>query len=288
MPAVITRTEALESGLSQGAIRHRLASGRWQRLRRGIYLTGGVGPTHREAVAAALAAFGPDAAASHQSAALLHGIDLAGRPTAVHLTRPPTCRNGRHEMPGVVERAAQLPAGHVRVVDGVRVTTPARTVVDLARHLAFEESLVSIDSALRQGLATPAEIARVLDDCSAWPRARRARTAVLHGDGRSESALESLSRGVLILARLPAPELQQIVADADGLVGRVDFLWSEAGLVGEADGRGKYDSPSTLWAEKRREDRLREAGFRVVRWGWEDVTRTRSAFVARLRRILAC
>jgi very-short-patch-repair endonuclease len=60
--------------------------------------------------------------------------------------------------------------------------------------------------------------------------------------------------------------------DEAGLIGRVDFLWRKHRIVGEADGRAKYDRPQVLWNEKRREDRLRAAGFEVVRWSWDDIT----------------
>jgi very-short-patch-repair endonuclease len=58
-----------------------------------------------------------------------------------------------------------------------------------------------------------------------------------------------------------------------GLIGRVDFLWDQYRTIGEFDGRLKYDGErrQTLYDEKRREDRLREAGFEVVRFGWADV-----------------
>jgi very-short-patch-repair endonuclease len=71
---------------------------------------------------------------------------------------------------------------------------------------------------------------------------------------------------------LPAAELQARIVDPAGFVARVDFLWRAQRTVGEADGRGGYDDRHALWAEKRREDRLREMGLEVVRWGWGDLS----------------
>jgi hypothetical protein len=66
-------------------------------------------------------------------------------------------------------------------------------------------------------------------------------------------------------------ETQVTVLDPQGaLVARVDFLLDGC-VVAEADGVGKYADAADLWAEKRREDRLRELGFGVVRWGWDDM-----------------
>lgn len=288
---IITRGEALAAGLTPAAIRHRLEAGQWRRARRGIYVVDPAAANdaeaaHRDSVAAALIAFGPGAVASHESAAILHGIDLAHAAGAVHLTRPPTSRNGRHEKPGVVERAAALPRHHLDVVRGIAATSVARTVVDLARHLPLETALVSIDSALRRGVATDSALSSVRDDCATWPGAHAAGIALRVGDARSESALESLSRGVMIVGGIPLPELQCVISDDDGVIGRVDYLWPSQKLIGEADGRAKYENPAALWAEKLREDRLRAAGFRVIRWNWVDVTVRRDAFLRRLSRAL--
>jgi hypothetical protein len=290
---LVTRADALAAGISAGAIRHRIKTGQWQAVRRGIYaILGPAGEpvSYAERVQAAVLALGPGAVASHQSAALLHGIAVATKTSSVFVTRPPTCRNGRHLMPGIIERSAQLPSHHVvvasSVAGGVAATSPARTLVDLARHLPFEEALPCVDSALRQGLVTIDELEALLEECGKWPGAGRVRPLLRHADARSESALESMSRGVMILGAIPLPELQCTISDADGFIARLDFLWSEDKLAGEADGRGKYDSPAALWAEKRREDRVRAAGFGVTRWGWIDVTRDRRAFVARLRQLL--
>jgi very-short-patch-repair endonuclease len=89
----------------------------------------------------------------------------------------------------------------------------------------------------------------------------------------SESPGESLARIAFERLGLPQPRQQVAVRDAVGLIGRVDFLWDQHRTIGEFDGRLKYDGDrsETLYDEKRREDRLREAGFEVVRFGWADV-----------------
>ena len=83
------------------------------------------------------------------------------------------------------------------------------------------------------------------------------------------------------LARLPTPELQFSVFTHDGrFVGRSDFGWPEFGVLGEFDGKSKYgellrkpgqSAEQVLVAEKRREDRLRELGWMVIRWMWQDL-----------------
>ncbi len=89
----------------------------------------------------------------------------------------------------------------------------------------------------------------------------------------SESPGESLARIAFERLGLPQPRQQVGVRDARGIIGRVDFLWDQHRTIGEFDGRLKYDGKpiETLYDEKHREDRLREAGFEVVRFGWADV-----------------
>ncbi|GAB2629297.1 hypothetical protein ABI214_22470 [Prescottella soli] len=81
---------------------------------------------------------------------------------------------------------------------------------------------------------------------------------------------------------LPIPELQASLLGPDGrLLGRVDFLFADAGVVGEFDGKVKYgkyvragqDPGDAVFAEKQREDRIRDAGWGVVRWTWRDLDR---------------
>lgn len=93
---------------------------------------------------------------------------------------------------------------------------------------------------------------------------------------------------------LPIPKLQYEVRDARGsFIGRTDFAWPELGVLGEFDGRVKYDGslggPETpadiIMREKEREARLRDAGFNVVRWGW-DALMTPSVLERRLHQAL--
>jgi hypothetical protein len=79
---------------------------------------------------------------------------------------------------------------------------------------------------------------------------------------------------------LPAPALQRVIGDANGeIIGRVDFVWEEHRTIGEFDGQGKYNElrgngdskADVVAAEKRREDRMRDAGWAIARWEWADL-----------------
>jgi hypothetical protein len=147
-----------------------------------------------------------DAVASHQTAAVIHGISLLNRPEAgiVRLTRPPGRYRGSG-VPGVRFHSAALPPAHVVTRYGVPLTTGARTVVDLARSLPYLEAVAVADSALHARITTKAELRRMLADCAGWPRIGAARRVVEFSDELAESVLESAARVVFAQAGLPPP-----------------------------------------------------------------------------------
>ena len=102
---------------------------------------------------------------------------------------------------------------------------------------------------------------------------------------------ESISRVQIVQCGLPAPELQYAVFSSVGRwLARTDFAWPAFRVIGEFDGRIKYrgttDSVAdVVMAEKAREQAIQDAGWSVVRWGWQDL-QGQGDFVARLRRAL--
>jgi Transcriptional regulator, AbiEi antitoxin len=191
---VFSRAEALRHGYDDAGIRRELRTGRWVRLRHGIYAPGELARAaaedprvaHALALAAELGARAGPAVGSHESAAWLHELStLAPRPTTASLT---VVRHmGRYRVGGVRLRMAALPPHHVACVLGVPVTSAARTVVDLARERPFVEAVVVADSALRLGAADRAGLRGVLADCQRWPGTRPA-----IGVGRRDLAVSHL------------------------------------------------------------------------------------------------
>lgn len=214
---------------------------------------------------------------SHDSAAALWRLPRIGAwPEAVHVSVPHGV--GNRSSAGVRRHATPGPVTHLVSVDGVRATGVARTVLDVSRTWPFASALVAADHALHAGWTTAPRLAAELDAAGRGRGVWHARRVVGAASAASESVGESLSRARMIELGLPLPALQHPVEDADGLVGRVDFWWEDRGLVGEFDGRLKYRADGVrdarapeerVWAEKRREDRLRALGLRVVRWTWQ-------------------
>lgn len=231
---------------------------------------------HALRVAAVLAVARPGPAGSHRSAAVIHGLDLLTpwqADKAITVTHPLGLGSGTGRA-GVHVHVAALPGGHVTVRGGVRVTSVARTVVDLARTSPFRDGVVLADSALRNGQTSKDELLAVVADCPKWPGIRRARMVVDFCDGKSESVLESISRVAFRDHRLPAPELQVWVGGEDtGVVGRADFLWRRYRTIGEADGAVKYADKNRAISQLRRDAALRRAGFQVVHFTWYEINK---------------
>lgn len=222
--------------------------------------------------------------AAHGTAAELHGLERLGRPSStVRLLKP---SGGAWRDRDVSVGVAQLPPRHVCAINGVPATAVARTVVDLARRTTHMSGVVLADSALRAGCSR-SDLEQILADCHDWPGVPNACRAVAFASPLAESVLESISRVAFADAGLPAPQLQVNLSDAQGFIGRVDFLWPEQRVVGEADGLGKYKDILDLQLEKLRQERIERAGWVVARWTWDDIWNAAAITTERVRAALA-
>lgn len=285
LPQPFLAKEAFAAGLSSNAIagairRHELVS-----VARSVYAVPdtwvALGPVElHTSMSRAASVSVPGSVVSHQSAALRwdlpHPLGPIGRPT---VTVPESTRSSRSEDWRRVLHA-ELPAEHVIERDGLKLTTPARTVVDALRQLRLRDALAIADGALRKGLVTPSELDDLRKFQTRWPGVRNADQAFGLLDHRRESWLESASVATAHALGYSRPESQVWIHHRDGsLIGRVDLLWRGAGVVGEADGRGKYlgefsqdewdaeRAAQLMLAERDRERALESVGFAVARWG---------------------
>jgi hypothetical protein len=286
----MTTAELLAAGLSADQIRTRARRGDLLPLSRGIYADGArarkveklAGGVQLLRIAAAAAAAGPDAVVSHQSAALLQRIDLVGPAyPLVTLTCPP--RRGRRGRPGVRVHAVALPAEHVTAQVGMLLTTPARTVIDLARTLDFRAGVVAANSALHRNLTTPEELRSVLAACPLRSGIRRAAEVVEFAHGLAESPLESIARVVFRDSGLPPPELQVWLGGPTEPAARVDFYWKKYRTIAEVDGSIKYADPLRASNQLRRDAILRAEGFEIVHFGWQEITENPAFVLASIK-----
>ncbi|SHG84617.1 Transcriptional regulator, AbiEi antitoxin, Type IV TA system [Jatrophihabitans endophyticus] len=275
---VFSRADARAAGWSDPALTRAVRSGRVLRLRRDQF-TVAAGPV----VAAVAAARGcSGSVVSHRSAALVHGLPLVGPPPPVpEVTVAP---NGTGDLHRAHLYRATLRDVDVVEVDGLAVTSVARTLADLGRHHPTTTAVAAADHALHHELTTPAAIADAVQFCTRWPGGARAVRSLASTDARSESPLESISRIVIRRLGLPSPVLQQRIRDPRGIViARLDFYWDEFGVAGEADGRAKFARDADVGRAWDRHVDLDDLGLQLVRWGWATVTRTPRLLETRIR-----
>ena len=280
------------AGLTQPRLRSLARSGDLVRVWHGIYATrsavewakGSPARGHALLAIATRVAVGGDSVASHQSAALIHGLDmLPAVPKKVILTRPPARPSGRLKSGAIFFHVAELPDDHVTSLLGVKVTSVPRTVVDLARVSSFTSAVVTADSALRADLTTKEALIAVCDSCTGWPGIRQARRAVDFSDPRAESVLESCARVIFAEHSLDPPELQFTITGPDFRYS-VDFYWSNHRVIAEADGEKKYADPRRAIRQLDRDQRLRDFGYKVIHFTWRELFQDPAAVIERIRK----
>lgn len=291
-----TLAELQGLGVSRERLRRWVRTGLVTTVAHGVYCPAGAvinDPRRLHAMAvAAVIRRNPDLIASHESAAFIHGLDIllpSGTPVpAVTLTRRPQAP-GRSAVRGARIRVAALPDQHVTSARGIRLTTAARTVIDIARTTGFMEGVVAADSALREHIAIKVDLAVVLEDCAQWPGVVRARRVLDFCDGRAESALESIARVRFAEYRIRPPRLQVNVRGKQGFIGRVDFCWPEYRTVAEADGALKYTGQGAdrARAQLARDEKLHDAGWGTFHFTWREIYHDPDPTIGRLRRAFA-
>lgn len=267
--------EAEAAGLTRAQLRTLHGNGRIERVGPGLYRDAEHEALDaREWIDARARRLGRDAIIAHTSAAIVWGMrtpyttDSRARELVILRTREAF---GARLGGDVRTLPAQYASSHVVDRNGLRVTTVARTALDLARNCPFERALVTLDHALALGAGRD-ELVLLARYMSGWPGTRVLRPAIRWAEPTAESGLESMARGRTLARHLPEPRLQLPLVGASGASYRADLAWPERRVVLELDGREKYAvGMDALIAEKRREDDLRQAGWRVVRMQYDDV-----------------
>jgi predicted transcriptional regulator of viral defense system len=283
---LVTAADARRAGYGHAEIRHLCTSGRWHRLRRGIYIQADdlarvqqEGRKYQIDCLAVLLALGRTTAVlSHGSAARLWGFPRRhGRDEGIRLTDPTHGRDGR----GFHVSRGPLLSEEISVRGPFRLTTPARTLIDCAREEPLDAAVVAMDAALLAQRVSTQQLRDAVTRARHWRGGQRAERALALADGRAESPLETRGRLRIVGAGLPAPELQVEIWTAGRRVGVVDAWFDDAAVAVEFDGRVKYTDPwrerapaEVLWEEKRREDEIRALDIVVVRIADADLAST--------------
>jgi very-short-patch-repair endonuclease len=273
---VVSRAQLVEAGLGRGAIAHRLECARLHRIHRGVFAVGhSVLSRHGHWLAAVLAA-GRGAVLSHRSAASLWRIrDTAA--TRIDVTVP---RNRRARPQIAIHRAA-LPADEVTVERGIPVTTPARTLLDLADPLTPQRLERAVHQAEYRRLTSPLSLDALLARHQGRRGTAALRTIVDRGNlGRTitRSDLE-----IAFLALLDAHHLERPLVNEPIGPYTVDALWPDHRLVVELDSRQAHETTHAFENDRARDRHLQTHGYKVLRITWRQLHEDRATIAAQLR-----
>jgi very-short-patch-repair endonuclease len=267
---VVTRAQLLDRSLGDEAIGQRIRDGRLHRVHRGVYAVGRPSLTDRGRLLAAVVSCGPTAAASHFSAAALMEL-LQRRGPRIDVTVG--SGGGRRRRGALIIHRSKLEPSEVTEIDGIPVTTPSRTITDLADVLSERRLERVLDEAAYLGL----------DLADLRPRRGRRGAGTLRrvlethrpGTTRTRSELEERLLALLRRAEIAQPELNARVEGRE-----VDFVWREDRLIVETDGWQAHGTRTAFERDRRRDADLAAAGWRVLRFSHRQVSAD-PAWVAR-------
>lgn len=278
MGRILPRGVLGAQGMSQRKIDRELGTGPLRRIGHGAYTREPKGkPWEEHRLLIDAVGVRGNAVISHQSAAVIHRMATYGMSSKhVHVTI--NASRGGGIRGDVHTHARPLSDDDVVIVDGLRVTSPARTAVDLAMTGDHGQSLAIIDSArLRVRFpkadtrppVTVEQLEAAVDVLGRRPGLEMFRRALAESVEHSESAGESRTRAMMLEWGLPIPGLQKYYR-----LGERDYYadFSLPGMIGEFDGMAKYaDDKDRKRYEIRRAGDFRSAGIAVVNWYWEDL-----------------
>jgi very-short-patch-repair endonuclease len=278
---VITLRQLEECGLGASAVQVRVASGRLQRLWRGVYAFGHSELRLEGRLLGAVLTCGRSAVLSHRSVADRWGI-LASARAGIDVTV--VTRGGRPRRPGIdLHCARRLDPGDVTTLDGIPSTTVARTLVDLSAVVPDRKLEKAFEQAHVLRLIAPGAIEDALE------RARGRKTAALRRLMAAESRAPTLTRSeleeaFLDLCRrggLPDPEINVHLHGYE-----VDFLWRKERRVFELDGYAFHSGRRAFARDRRKDIDLELAGFPVTRFTHDQVVYEPDDTLRRARRLV--
>ena len=284
---VLSRAQALASGMSEDAIYRRLRSGRWEKVFPSVYRVSGAERSWLQNLTAALLWAGPRSVTRGRSAGALWELD--GCPEgAIELFH--IGRRGKAPSGITVRCTDRLEPSDVTSHKGLTVTTPTRTLLDLATVLDRDHLEIALEDALRRRLTSVPRLRWMLDtQARRLPGAKPLRRLIDLRDDKqraTDSWLEAKLFPLLRKARLPAPEPGVDITEGGRFVARPDFVYPDARLIIEAHSY-RFHSGRQAWdKDVQRDKKLRRLGWRLLYLTYEDIIKRPEQVVADIRAAL--
>lgn len=277
----VTASQLDYLGVSRSTISTRVEQGRLHRVHHGVYLVGHLARTDLAHFAAAVLALGPSAVLSHRSAAVLWEL-LRAEAGCVHVSM---LGSGRGQRPGIcVHRTTALTNTDFTRRQLIPVTSPARTILDVAEEEGFASAERALNQARIRRLALRSHMA-ALYARTPGRRGWKVLLPLMREDGTddfSRSEAEKVLNRLIKRAQLPAPRRNR---RAHGI--ELDFFWPEVRLNVELDGYQWHSARSANNSDRDRDTLLASHGIQVIRFSRDQLRFTPEVVVARLAVALA-
>jgi very-short-patch-repair endonuclease len=287
---LVTRSKLIEADLSDGQVARLVRNDHLIQVHRGVYRLPGAPESWEQRMLAACLVTG--GAASHRSAQRIWDpdappVDPAGWPVEVTVPRP---RSPRAKYV-TVHRSSDLDLSSCPTRQKVPVTTPMRMLMDLGVVAPVDEVSAALEKLVLKGTVP---LAAVRNELAARARSGRTGTGALRQvlaewpdvDAQAGSPAELLFARLCRREGLPEPVYQYEVA-LGGRRRRIDFAYPDRRLAIEIDGHAVHAQRNVFQDDRHRQNDLIEAGWRVIRFTWHDVSERRDYVVATVRRMLS-
>ncbi|GEM_PF-1235375 len=284
----VTHTQLVALGASTSQLQRAARSLRIERHGNAVYRYPGAALNWHARVMLAVVATGPLAVAGFRTAAALWGFDhYRAGPIEVQCPRWARC----HERPVLIHETKDLPARDLTVHQGIPITAPTRTLIDLGRYLPASRLGRMMDDAVRQKLTSYEALHLRLAELSRPGRIGigRARSALSTRQIDAvvpDSPLEELALGILCAARVPDPVLHHPIHVGDQLF-VADMAWPEAQLALECDGFLFHSGPEQLRSDHLRQNLLLSAGWTFLRTDWHTLRTDPGQLISQITTALA-
>lgn len=271
----------LSVGIDRFAIGRRVRNGRLLRSHPGVYIVGHAAATELGDETAALLACGPMAMLSHHSAATIWGV-RPGIARPIHIVVPEQDFGTRGLEGVVVHRSTILRPRDIQTHEDLPVTSPARTMLDIAATLPEKDLGYILEEGLRRKLLKEADVYELLTRAGGHPGRQTLTSLMTHRTGNfTESVAQRQLLELIHKAQLPTPETEVPLLDY-----RADLFWRDLNLVVEVDGHDFHSTRAAIERGHRRDARLRTAGYTVIRFTASQIEYEPLAVIAQLAQII--
>lgn len=254
---VVRADQLAAAGWSWNAIAHRLQRGLIRRLWHGVYILGPDAPSYRTLARAGVLTCNDEAVVSDGWAAWFWGIDKASPRLPVDVTRTAGSHRGRKEV--LVHRTLLTDPRDFSTRLGLPITSPARTILDLAERLSDWDLERAVAEAQVLNLVTVDSLTAVLDRAGRRKGVPKLRRILVERPGLTRSQYERILRRICRDAGLPQPRTNSVLHGYE-----VDFHWPELGVVVEVNPFSTHGHKRAHDNDTRKLTDLAARGYRVL------------------------